>query len=134
MTEHSVDYPSPATVWRAILIYLAVCLAGVLLVCSSAFAAPTLEEVATSPETFGICKAADVASTVYLLEHGWAVEGNPIVAWSMNIGGYMPLVFVSAGLYWALKHFKDEAGVPLATGAANVVTCGVAAHNLLLIP
>jgi hypothetical protein len=131
------DYPSQSTVWRSILVYLAVCLLGLMLAAANAFAAPTLEEageVVTSPETFGVCKAADVASTVYLLEHGWAVEGNPIVAWSMHIGGYMPLVFVSAGLYWAFSHFKDEPGMPLATGAANVVTCGVAAHNLLLIP
>ena len=34
----------PSTVWRAILIYLAVCFAGVLLLIANAFAAPTLPD------------------------------------------------------------------------------------------
>jgi hypothetical protein len=87
-------------------------------------------EILTSPETFAICKAADMASTAYLLSHGLAIEANPLVAWSLSVGGYIPLIAVSAGIYYALKHLDN----PVATGAANAVTCTVAAHNLLLIP
>jgi hypothetical protein len=89
----------------------------------------TLTEVVTSPTTFAICKAVDVGSTVYLLSHGLGVEANPVVAASMQIGGYVPLIAFSVGLYYLIKY----ANRPEVTGLANVVTCGVAAHNLLLI-
>lgn len=129
MSEPSGDYPSPRTVWMAILIYLAVCLVGVLLAAANAFAAPTLEEVATSPETFAVCKAADIGTTAYILSHG-GVENNPIVAWSLKIGGYAPLVFVSIGIYWAMTKW----GTPVTNIIANGATCGVAIHNLTQIP
>jgi hypothetical protein len=47
----------------------------------------------------------------------------------MKIGGYVPLIAFSVGLYYLIKYANE----PVATGVANVVTCGVAAHNLLLI-
>jgi hypothetical protein len=109
-------------------------LVALLLVFSlSAQATPSLEEIATSPETFAVCKTVDIASTAYLLGHGF-VESNPLVAWSMNIGGYVPLIAVSYGIYWAMKKFKDEPGAKTATAIANGATCFVAAQNLLLIP
>jgi hypothetical protein len=121
-------------VWRAIVIYLAVCFAGVLLLIANAFAAPTLEEVVTSPKTFAVCKAVDIASTAYLLEHGLAIEANPVVAWSLKIGGYAPLVFASIGIYWLMEKYKEAEGVRTGIAIANGVTCGVAVSNLLLVP
>lgn len=86
-------------------------------------------EVVTSPETFAVCKAVDIASTAYLIHNGLAVEANPIVAATLS-HGYLPLVVISVGIYYALKHFQD----PVAIGVANFATCGVAINNLLLIP
>ena len=86
-------------------------------------------ELMTSPETFAVCKAVDIASTAYIISNGIGVEANPIVAGLLS-HGYFPLIAVSIGLYLLLKHFDD----PVATGVANVVTCGVGIHNLLLIP
>lgn len=91
--------------------------------------ANTLEDVATSPETFAVCKIADVASTAYLLERGLAVEANPVVR-ALLVHGYAPLIAISIGLYYFLKEVNN----PVATGTANAITCGVAVHNLLLIP
>lgn len=88
----------------------------------------TMETVVTSPETFAVCKALDVASTAYLISHGLGVEANPIVA-PLLTHGYFPLITVSVGLYYLLIWNNN----PVATGAANVVTCGVAIHNLSLI-
>lgn len=99
----------------------------------SAQAAPTLEEVATSPETFAVCKTVDIASTAYLLGHGFT-EANPLVAWSLRIGGYLPLILVSAGIYWVMDQHRGERDAAAPMIVANGVTCGVAAHNLLLIP
>ena len=123
------SYPLPSTVWRAILIYLAVCFAGVLLLIANAFAAPTLEEVAESPETFVVCKAVDIASTAYLLKIGGFMESNPLVA-PLITNGVFPLILVSSGIYWVLKNY----GTPSANIAVNAITCGVAVSNLLLIP
>jgi hypothetical protein len=95
------------------------------------YAAPTLEEVAESPETFLVCKTADILSTAYIIEHGIGYEANPLVAWSFHIGGYGPLILVSGLIYWWMKEHEDE---KFAIVVANGVTCGVAVSNLLLIP
>ena len=86
-------------------------------------------DVVTSPETFAVCKALDIGTTAYLISHGLAVEANPIVAATLA-HGYFPIIAISVGIYFLLKHYND----PVATGFANVVTCGVGVHNLLLIP
>lgn len=89
----------------------------------------TVEEVVTSPTTFAVCKAADIATTAYIIEHGIGYESNPIVAATLS-HGYIPLIALSVGLWYLLKEYNN----PVATAGANIVTCGVAAHNLLLIP
>ena len=91
---------------------------------------PTIEEVVTSPTTFAVCKTVDVVSTIHLLSIGGFAEANPIVAWSISVGGYVPLIAVSVGLWYLLK----EANNPYVTGFANIVTCAVAGSNLALIP
>jgi hypothetical protein len=121
------------TAWKAIVTYIVIVVL-VTLVGLKTCSAGTLEDAATSPDTFAVCKTVDIASTAYLLEHGLVTESNPIVAWSLRIGGWAPLVFASIGIYWAMEKFKDEPGAKPATAIANGVTCGVAAHNLLLIP
>jgi hypothetical protein len=133
MTEPAGDYPSRSTVWRAIVIYIVVCVLTILFAVSIALA-ETLEDVVTSPKTFAVCKTLDITSTAYLLEHGLATEANPLVAWSLKIGGYAPLVFVSIGIYWAMEKYKEVEGAKTGTAIANGVTCGVALKNLALIP
>jgi hypothetical protein len=122
-------YPSPSTIWRALIIYcLVVCIACACFI-TRAFAAPSLEDVAKSPNTFVACKAVDIASTAYLLRTGVGVEGNPIVA-PLIAHGYFPLFLVSVGIYWVMTKFTT----PTSNVVINGVTCAVAAHNLLLIP
>jgi hypothetical protein len=99
--------------------------AFVLLLHSTAKATPL--EVLESPDTFAICKTLDIASTAWLLAHG-GVELNPLVAWSLRVGGFAPIILLSIGLY----QFAKEAP-PEAVAIVNTATCGVAAHNLLLI-
>ena len=97
-----------------------------LLVVSSASA--SVEEVATSPNTFAVCKAVDIASTAYLLKTGLGVESNPVVA-PLIVHGYFPLVVLSVGVYWLMTKYHNAT----ANTVVNGVTCGVAASNLLLI-
>jgi len=92
--------------------------------------AGTVEDIVTSPTTFAVCKTVDVVSTIHLLSVGGFVEANPLVTWSLSIGGYVPLIAVSIGVWYLLKEVNN----PIATGIANVVTCAVAGHNLILIP
>ncbi len=101
-----------------------------LMTCSLGASAGTVEDIVTSPTTFAVCKAVDVVSTIHLLSVGGFVEANPIVAWSMSVGGYVPLIAASIGLWYVIK----EANNPYVTGFANVVTCAVAGNNLALIP
>jgi hypothetical protein len=101
----------------------------VLLLIANAFATPSLEEIATSPELFAVCKAADVISTAYVIEHGIGVEANPIVT-PLIAHGYIPLILVSYGMYRLIKWLNN----PGATLGANVATCAAAVNNLLLIP
>jgi hypothetical protein len=103
-------------------------IAAVLLFLTT-LAVAEVPELMTSPETFAVCKAVDIASTAYLLSQGGFVEANSIVAGSLA-HGYFPLIAFSVGLYFLLKHLND----PVTTGVTNVVTCGVGVHNLLLIP
>ena len=118
---------------RWLAIYIVICFV-VALIGIKTCSAGTLEDVATSPKTFAVCKTVDIASTAYLLEHGLATESNPIVAWSLRIGGWAPLVFASIGVYWAMQKFKDAPGAKPATAIANGVTCIAATQNLLLLP
>ena len=106
-------------------------LASILLLVSlHAPAQTTVEDVVTSPTTFAVCKTVDVLSTAHLLSIGGFREANPIVAWAISGGSYLPLIAVSVAMYLFLKDLDN----PYATGAANLITCGVAIHNLTLIP
>lgn len=97
-----------------------------------------LERAATSTVTLAVCKGADVATTVVALHSGRGVEANPLVkplvsgikaGTGLNMAAVLPLVAVSAA-FVALIHWIDS---PPTTAVTNVITCGVAAHNALLI-
>ena len=88
-----------------------------------------IAQIASSPNTFAVCKAADVLSTAKLLETGKFVEANPVIAATLQ-HGYFPLIAISFALWYALREIDS----PSATLAANVITCGVAAHNISLFP
>jgi hypothetical protein len=121
-------YPTTRFVWRAIVIYLIVvslCFVGFI---AQAVAQEVEQPIIESPTTFAICKAADIATTAYILGNG-GVELNPIVAWTLK-AGYAPLIVVSLGIWLAMKHY----GTPAGNTVINVATCGVAIHNLVQIP
>jgi len=66
-------------------------------------------------------------TTMRGLERG-ARELNPIIAALIAAGGITAFVAVKAGVTLTILHYHSE----ISTGvlaAANVVTCGVAAHN-----
>jgi hypothetical protein len=108
-------------------------LLALCLFATQAFATPTLEEVATSDRVFIACKTADLVTTAVAINTGIGVESNPIAAWSMHvgevlhIGAFTPLILVSVGIWWLMQSDYID---PLAKGAINVMTCGVAVNNL----
>lgn len=85
--------------------------------------------IITSPDTFAVCKAADVATTAVALNSGQFVEANLLLKPFIGPGHFLPLVFVSVALWYVIDHYANKE----TTAAANVITCGVAAQNLLLI-
>lgn len=85
--------------------------------------------VMESPTTFGVCKAADVATTAYALNTGLFHESNPILKPFIGPHHIMPLIAVSLLMWWVIYELNE----PKVTVVANGITCGVAAHNLLLI-
>lgn len=90
--------------------------------------AGTIEDVATSTDTFAVCKAADVVSTAYVISRGFGAEANPVVA-GLLTHGYFPFILVSIGVYYLVKQVENR----MAVGAINAITCGAAVNNLLLI-
>lgn len=80
------------------------------------------------PETFAVCKTADVVTTGYALHTGRFVEKNPLMA-PLVSHGILPLAVISFGLWWLIDYYNE----PTATLAVNIVTCPVAAHNLWLL-
>jgi hypothetical protein len=88
-----------------------------------------VKDVATSPETFAVCKTADVITTAVALNSGNFVEANPLLKGLIGPHNIFPLVAISVAMYLIIKHFNE----PKLTLAANAITCGVAAHNLILL-
>lgn len=87
------------------------------------------------PETFAVCKAADVVTTVVAVHSGAGAEVNPLLKpivgsmTKLTLGTVAPLIAVSFGIAWLVKQVNN----PTVTAAATVATCGVAAHNLLVL-
>lgn len=88
-----------------------------------------LRQVAESPDTFAICKAADVITTAVALNSGAFHEANPLLKPFIGPHNIFPLVAFSFALWWVIQHYNE----PKLTLAANVITCGVAGHNAVLL-
>ena len=77
------------------------------------------------------CQAADTYTTVEGLDRG-AREVNPIVAGIIAAGGITAFVATKLGVTLLILHYHAD----ISTGVlatANVVTCGVAAHNATVL-
>ena len=85
-------------------------------------------DVLTSPTTFAVCKAADVATTAIGLNSGHFVEANPALKVFIGPHNFGPLILFSIAAYFIIKNIDDKRF----TAAANVITCGVVGHNLHL--
>ena len=86
--------------------------------------------LASKEATIG-CQAADTLTTVYGVTHG-ALEANPLMAGIINSLGIAGFVAVKIGITYLLVSNRDK--IPeVAMAAVNVVTCGVATHNLAVI-
>ncbi len=72
---------------------------------------------------------ADVATTAVAL-HSGAVEANPIMGGILRSLGWP--AFIAAKLGVGLLLANESKNAPTAVGAANVATCAVAAHNLMV--
>ena len=90
-----------------------------------------------SPQTLGACALADVVTTAYGVSHGLVIEKNPLLAPSVNAHHFLPLVLsklaVVGLIWWAYDLLKPNEAMDAGMVAGNVVTCGVAASNLVQI-
>lgn len=107
---------------------LALVLIAALLLNGCALFGP-MQEVAESPTTFAVCKAADVATTAVALNSGHFHEVNPLLKGLIGPHNIMPLVAFSIGVYLLLRYINE----PKVTLAANAITCPIAAHNAVLL-
>lgn len=80
-----------------------------------------------SSNTFAACRAADVATTYIGVHHGFA-EVNPLTK-ALLAHGWLPYIGLSVLAWYVIDRLNE----PSVTVAANVVTCGVAAHNAVLL-
>jgi hypothetical protein len=74
------------------------------------------------------CQAADTGTTLHALEHG-AEELNPFVAAILGALGPAGFIAAKAGVTLLVLHYHAEVSSGL-LATVNVVTCGVAAHNV----
>lgn len=79
-------------------------------------------------ETFAICKTVDISTTAYALRSDKFMESNSGVAGSFK-HGYFPLILFSFALYKMIELYADKN----TTIFANVVTCGAAINNSILL-
>ena len=77
------------------------------------------------------CQAADTVTTVQGLERGGR-EVNPIVAGIIAAGGITAFVATKVGVTLLILHYHSEISTGI-LATANVVTCGAAAHNAMVL-
>lgn len=86
----------------------------------------TIERAATAKETFVVCRAVDVATTLYIVGHG-GTELNPIMAPLVHnpalFIGVQAVVVMFAWSWW-------DRLTPTERGVVNVVNCVPGIHNL----
>lgn len=73
------------------------------------------------------CQAADTVTTLEGLDRGGR-ELNPIVAAIFEFGGPAAFIATKLGVTLLILHYHAEISMGV-LATANVVTCGVAAHN-----
>jgi hypothetical protein len=110
---------------RILLVLLLPLLSGCATVGQITDAAP---DVAKSPDTFIVCKAADVGLTAYALHTGLFFEKNPLIA-PLVSQGIAPLALISLAIVGAVLYLQNDT----ATLAANAVTCPVSIWNFYTI-
>lgn len=104
---------------KSIILILAVALGG----CAQ------VQTVAESDATFIACKSADIITTAVGLNSGMFHEANPALKLLIGPHNFVPLITFSI-VVWAILHYINE---PKLTMAANVVTCGIAGRNAILL-
>ena len=89
------------------------------------------------PETLAMCAAADVLTTAYSVHTGIAHETNPLLATSVNAHHFLPMLLSKVAIvgliWWVYDLTKPSQTMDAGMVAGNVVTCGVAASNLVQI-
>lgn len=89
----------------------------------------TIQEVASSKETFVACQVLDTATTYVGISKVGLMEGNPIVA-ALLKHGWLPFLAFKAALVWIV--YEADFSPPVQT-AANVVACLPGIHNAILL-
>lgn len=89
----------------------------------------TIQEVASSKETFVACQVLDTATTYVGISKVGLMEGNPIVA-ALLKHGWLPFIAFKVALVWIV--YEADFSPPAQT-AANVVACLPVVHNAILL-
>jgi hypothetical protein len=89
----------------------------------------TIQEVASSKETFVACQALDVATTYIGITKVGLVEGNPIMAAVLK-HGWLPFIGLKIALVWAVYNANFS---PAGQTVANVAACAPGVWNTHLL-
>ena len=89
----------------------------------------TIQEVASSKETFVACQVLDTATTYVGISKVGLMEANPIVA-ALLKHGWLPFLAFKVALVWIV--YEADFSPPVQT-AANVVACLPGIHNAILL-
>ena len=103
-------------------------LAALLLVLTLSGCA-TIQEVASSKETFVACQVLDTATTYVGISKVGLMEANPIVA-ALLKHGWLPFIAFKIALVWIVYEANFS---PTTQTVANVVACAPGIHNAILI-
>jgi uncharacterized membrane protein len=89
----------------------------------------TMQEVASSKETFVACQALDTVTTYVAIQKLGFVEGNPLMA-ALLKHGWLPFIGFKVTLIYIVYNANLS---PPAQTAANVVACVPGVWNATLI-
>lgn len=89
----------------------------------------TVQEVASSKETFVVCQVLDTATTYVALSKVGFIEGNPLMA-ELIKRGWLPFIGFKVALVWLV--YKIDFSPPVQT-AVNVMACAPGIYNATLL-
>jgi len=89
----------------------------------------TIQEVASSKETFVACQVLDTATTYVGISKVGLMEGNPIVA-ALLKHGWLPFIAFKVALVWIVYEANLS---PTTQTVANVVACAPGVYNATLL-